>query len=305
MKEFGWINPKFTWSKIEIDCENIAYLEDSVILLQGKIEGIKSFFINPLKPIYINGILILIDYENGINLLSKNNTIYLPIKAVIKAEVVDKILIAHCSRKICFVNLKSGVIEKEISAPEVCWVLKDNDAVLFHKLKYNKSYLHLFDENRTIELKNFPKEDNIVSIRYQYGCIYAFHFHGIFEYDVNKQKIINRYSCERDCTVANYIDCLTSSCSIRNDCNIDIKQCDYPIQFAKLLFKKYGAYITVQYAYKALNKDNLCDFAKILVKMNHLLDYTGKNRVHNTEELNVVKAEYSKLNKQMEEAIIK
>ena len=98
---------------------------------------------------------------------------------------------------------------------------------------------------------------------------------------------------------------MTPASSIRNDFNIDIKQDDNPVQFAKLLFKKYGAFVAVQYAFKALDKDNTCDFVKILVKMNHLLDYTGKNRVHNTEELNAVKAEYLILNKQMEEAITK
>jgi len=296
MSAYTYINDNFDICKVELERKTIKYYENDDEIICAQVSRVKDIF-HPISPKYKNGTLVLFDYNYGIEIINSNINISLPMSTIWDAHIVDSTLIAVSFKKIYFVDISSGEIQKEISFSPNCYVLKDKKDILFYRIKRNKSYLYLFDTKELIELNNFPKDDSpIVKICHTNDLLHVFAYDRIYVYDIIHQKVISEYNLNFNGMGINYCHCI--DIQVDNTCEIKQDECTNCYDLAKALYSKYGAFITMNYLDKNLIYSRQEKFLDILCNMRNLLNWRN-NSISNFNELQLLKKKYADFNKQL------
>lgn len=296
---YSFVNENFDMCRFEMENSIFKYFENDVEKISGHVSMAKNFFV-PLAPKYIDGTLILFDYDYGVELINANKNVLLPMSTIWDAHVIGSTLIAVSYKKIFFINILSGDIINDVNFSPNCEVAKDKNVALFYRIKRNKSFLYFFDTKELVELKNFPQNDgSLIRIVCTNNLIYAFTFYKIYVYDLKQQKVIIENNLQYNGMGARYSDCIEI---LINDEIVNMNNLENEFDLAKALYHNYGAFITMSYTDRDLIRSRQEKYLDILYQMRNLLTYT-ENKVDTLEELQLLKLKYKALDKQLATAL--
>ena len=275
--EYTFLDNQINFCRLVVENNELTLYQNENIVLKSQGLKVNSYYINPIPPIYDNKYLVLIDYDKGVQIIDDYSSIFLKIKAVWNAFIVNDILILVKHKTICFIDCKTKTLIKSINQSENYQVAFYENYVLFYRLHRNNTYLWDSNKNKIYHLINIGKSDEIIrKIIVQDNILYIMKKKRLEKYNLVNDEFTEEISVDGPNNALALGPYYLRFIKVNVNKDIIINLLTEPIQIMKQIYSKFGLFVMGDYANEINYQD---DYFKSLVEELH--DFFSNSPIRN------------------------